>query len=73
VDQATQRWSTVGVLPGKGDGELYVPSQELRRAGVPFYEAETMLLQAARAANSPQDRMRQAKAIMRTARLSWPT
>ncbi|GJE43760.1 hypothetical protein [Methylobacterium soli] len=73
VDQALQRWNAIGVLPGHGDAELYFLSQELRRARVSFYEAEQMLLAAARAASSPQDRFRQAKAILRAGRRSWST
>jgi hypothetical protein len=72
VERAMQRWNTIGVLPGNGDAELYILSQELKRAGVPFYEAEMMLRAAAGAARSPRDRLRQAKAIMRAARSSWP-
>lgn len=72
VAEAMKRWSTFGTQSGNGDREMFTLSQELKRANLPFHEAEVMLLQAAQSANTPRDRFVQAKKIMRKMQRSWP-
>lgn len=69
--RAIERWSSVGILPGMGDAELYRLGQELKRSRLPCYEAEKFLFEAARSANSPKDRIRQAEAIAKRYYRGW--
>ncbi|WP_156467664.1 hypothetical protein [Methylobacterium sp. Leaf91] len=71
IDRAMERWTTHGTRAGNGDSELFILSQELKRANLPFDEAEILLLQAAQSANTPTDRRIQAQKIMKKLRKSW--
>ena len=72
VDRAMHRWNTVGMHAGNGDRELFRLALEIRHSRLPFIEAEALLIDAAKRATSPVERLRQANAILRKKRHSWP-
>ena len=65
VDRALDEWNSSGTSSGNGDAGLWHLFVELRAAGLPHHEVEAMLLDAARWANSPKDRERQALRIIK--------
>jgi len=64
VRRALDRWNALGVQEGQGDRELFTLHRELKAANVPDFERRECLLQAARTAHSPADRIRQAHRLM---------
>ncbi len=66
VDRALDRWNWLGTQKGNGDSELFILYRELKAAGVPAYEAHSLLLGAAGNASSPIERRNQAQRLLKS-------
>jgi hypothetical protein len=64
VDQAMVEWNMTGVLKGEGDSGMWRLATEFERAGVPVHERTTLLIEAAKNADNPQNRLRQVQRIV---------
>lgn len=65
VKTAIDEFMSEGTGPGQGDAAMYVLAMKLRSAGLSWADARPILHQCALGANSPSDRLRQARRLER--------
>ncbi|WP_238271848.1 DEAD/DEAH box helicase [Methylobacterium cerastii] len=65
IEEAKAKFATVGRLPANGDGAMWNLHCDLEKVRLDQYEHESILQDAARHTNSPQDRESQIARVMR--------
>jgi hypothetical protein len=68
IEAALARWRSEGITPEQGNREFWCLAVQLKAAGMPYDQIERTLQEEASVANTPKDRLKDIRGIMKRLR-----